>query len=333
LLALEQELKDNPYNFEFFQAVRLLHRLMAHRKPVGGFASPHQEAVRFAANSSLAFPASQIQQMHWPDGASPLMVVNFMGLTGPSGVLPRPYSELVIERLAAKPKDTALESFINIFNHRMISLFYGAWERYRFPVRYESENWNGDFSRRWAALIGLGTPGLAERQHVVDSALLFYAGIFGLHTRSATALQHVLADYFDIPVVIEQFVGAWSPIDASSQCLFQDDGGYSEQLGSAIVGDEVWDQGARARICLGPLSREQYRRFLPEGSAHSVIRAITQFFRGNEIEFELQLILHREHVPGCELTGLESPQLGWDTWMKSTSAFDRDPGDTVFLLN
>src|SRR5262245_40930439 len=85
LAALRKELKDSPYNFEFFQAVLILHRLLPDREPVGGFASPQKELVRFGANSSLAFPASQIQEMKWPESGPPLMVVNFMGLTGPSG--------------------------------------------------------------------------------------------------------------------------------------------------------------------------------------------------------------------------------------------------------
>src|SRR5215470_4139112 len=86
LHAVEPELKKRPYSFEFFQAVRLLHQLMPEREPVGTFAAPDREVVRFAANADLAFPASQIQALLWPKEERPLMVVNFMGLTGPSGV-------------------------------------------------------------------------------------------------------------------------------------------------------------------------------------------------------------------------------------------------------
>ena len=40
----------------FFQAVRLLERLLPDRAPVGGDAPPSREVVRFLTKLSLAFP-------------------------------------------------------------------------------------------------------------------------------------------------------------------------------------------------------------------------------------------------------------------------------------
>ena len=87
-LSFEQILRDDPCSFEFFQAVTLLHRLREDRQPVGRFSNPEDEAVHFRVNNQLGFPASQIQQIEWPEGKPRQMMVNFMGLTGPLGVLP-----------------------------------------------------------------------------------------------------------------------------------------------------------------------------------------------------------------------------------------------------
>ena len=165
-----------------------------------------------------------------------------------------------------------------------------------------------------------------------DESLLFYRGLFALHARSATALQQVLTDYFDVPVEVEQFVGAWYPL-VPNQCQL-DNLEVSEQLGiGAVVGDEIWDQGAGVRVRLGPLDLQQYLDFLPEGTAYAPLRAITRFFSGEEIDFEVQLILKREEVPVCELDEVVAvvPQLGWLSWVKS-APMTRDPEDTILRI-
>ena len=131
--VLERRLWAEPFCFEFFQAVRLLERFSDGRAVVGRFSNPGEEVVRFASHASLPFPASEIQALERREGKPPLMTVNFMGLTGPQGVLPLYYTELIVQRI--RNRDTAMRDFFDLlFNHRMISLFYQAWEKYRFMV-------------------------------------------------------------------------------------------------------------------------------------------------------------------------------------------------------
>src|SRR5258708_2254120 len=240
------------------------------RRVVGRFSNPSDEVVRFGSYHSVAFPASAIQELERPVTGPARMRVNFMGLTGPSGVLPLVYSELVIGRLRAR--DRTLRDFYDVFNHRMISLFYQAWEKYRFVIPYERGE-RDRFSHHVLALLGLGTPGLQDRQEVSDDSLLFYSGLLSGHARSAAGLQQLLADYFRVPVEIEQFVGAWYPVEADSQCSLGEGTSYSERLGfGAVVGDEIWDQQSRVRIRLGPLALERYREFLPGGEAYRHVK-------------------------------------------------------------
>jgi len=321
-------LDSEPYRFDFFQAVRLLARMYPNRAIAGRFNNPAEEVVRFGAHPMTAFPASQIQSLD--RGQVPaLMRVNFMGLTGPLGILPLPYTSLVQERL--RERDSSMRDFFDIFNHRIISLFCLAFEKYRFSIPYERGE-RDRFSHHVLALIGLGTPGLQDRQDVPDDSLLFYSGLLSLHPRSAAALRHLLMDYFNVPVEIEQFVGVWRPVETDSQCSFSDENSYSERLGfGAMVGDEIWDQQSRVRICLGPLTLHQYADFLPGGEAYRRIRALTSFYAGGEYDMELQLILKREEVPPCELSAGQGPQLGWTSWVKSAE-FERDPGETILEL-
>jgi len=331
LAEVEREMRARPGLFEFFQAVRLLHRMYPERGQVGLFVAPQREAVRFGAHHSLTFPATQIFSLDL-DSDPPVMRVNFMGLTGPVSVLPYAYSEFVMERIRAK--DHTLGAFLDLFNHRMLSLFYQAWEKYRFEVAYERDG-KDRMSRYLMTLIGMGTPGLQGRLAVRDEALLYYSGLLSLQPRSATALRNILEDYFEAPVEVEQFVGSWQTLDPAERCVFEGADSTAEQLSvGAVVGDAIWDRESRVRIKLGPLSQEQYLSFLPCGGAWEPLRALTKFFCGPSLEVEVQLILKQPEVPRCEI-GNESeagPRLGWLTWMKSGTEFDRSPGDTFLLL-
>jgi type VI secretion system protein ImpH len=324
-------LDREPYLFEFFQAIRLMARMEPQRKVVGGFHNPAAEVVRFGANPDVSFPASAIQSLELREGKPSLMRVNFMGLQGPLGVLPRSYCELVNERIRAR--DTTLRDFFDLFNHRIISLFYQAWEKFHFQIPYERGE-RDRFSHYVLALLGLDTPGLENRQDVADESLLFYGGLLSMHSRSATGLRQVLGDYFSVPVEIEQFVGAWNPVELESQCSLGENGGYSEQLGlGAVVGNEIWDQQSRVRIQLGPLTLEQYVDFLPGHEGHRQLRSLTRFYTGGEYDVEVQLILRRQEVPACELKPQDGDgqQLGWTSWMKSAE-FTHDAGETVLEL-
>lgn len=334
LALIEKSLRAQPWSYDFFQAVRLLGMLQRDREPVGEFAHPSREITRFGVHQSLAFPASQIQSLEWQDRDAPLLRVNFMGLTGPLGVLPLPYTELILERLRAR--DTTLLAFLDLFHHRILSLFYRAWERSRITVTYEQSVTHRQrasaFSSLLFSLAAVGTPGLRNRSAVPDETSVYYGGLFSLATRPAAALEAIIADYFDVEVELEQNIGVWRPLGDHDLCMLDEGDPDSYRLGfGAVTGEEIWDRQSRARIRIGPLSADRFQDFLPTGSAFQPLQALVRSFQGESTEFELQILLNRGDVPRCELGG--DAQLGWFTWLKSKPDLGRDPGDTVLLLN
>src|SRR5947199_303842 len=128
-----------------------------------------------------------------------------------------------------KGRPVGLDDFLDIFNHRFISLFYRAWEKYRFPIAYER---GGDdaFSRHLYSLIGMGTAGLQKQLGISDEILLYYAGLLSQRPRAAIALEGLLQDYFGVPVEVEQFTGEWFLMNVDAlTCLGA--GGQNNQLG------------------------------------------------------------------------------------------------------
>jgi len=330
-----QALFTKPCEIGFFQAVRVLRRLLPGRKPVGRFSPPASETARFAAHPSFAFPASEIQELTLPpdDNSPATMKVNFMGLSSPQGVLPTPYTELIIER--AQKKDNALRDFLDLFNHRLISFFYRAWEKHHFFVSYELGE-PDSVSPVMMSLLGLGTQGLAERQLVPDQALIFYSGLLTQKPRSSQNLKQLLTDYFHVKVEIEQFVGTWVPLRKIDQTILDDSESPMQRLGlGAIVGDEVWDQQSTVRVKLGPLTRQQYLDFLPreDAQAYRHLQSLLKFWANDELDFEVQLILQSAHTPPFNFDDDKSGELllGWTTWINNRP-MERDPGEATLCI-
>ncbi len=331
LPSLAELLFDEAYRFEFFQAVRLLERIYPDLKPVGEDNEPKREIVKFRTQISLQFPPSQIYQLtkddNGDDQARAQMVVAFMGLTGPLGILPYHYTELLMQRRHAR--DHTLWEFLDIFNHRLLSLFYRAWEKHHFPVAYER---NGDdvFTQYLFNTVGFGTSGLQRRLSLADENLVFYGGLIAQKPHSCVAITAILADYFGVGVNIEQFKGQWLKLDEENLWYL---GKANNNVGvNTIAGKRVWDNQSKFRIRLGPLSLKEFTNLLPVSSVFKSITEFTRLLVGMEFDFDLQLILKAEEVPGCILSShaKHRPMLGWTTWLK-TRPFTQD--DSQVVLN
>lgn len=331
LAPLLSVLRRSPKAFDFFQAVRALERLHPQLESVGRFAHPANEVVTFTVNPSIAFPPAEIHALDLPDQGRATMCVNFMGLVGPQGVMPHAYSLLIAERLRAR--DSAPAAFLDLFHHRILSLFYRAWQKNRATVCFEKQE-DDRLSEHLLDLVGLGTEAEGHGLTPLNRTLLFSAGLLASQTRSTLALEQLLEDVFSVDVEIEQFVGGWYALAEGDQCALGEERGASTQLGLGVVaGDEVWDQQTRVRIRLGPLTAGQYATFLPTGSAHALLRWLVRFFSRDAFDFELRLVMQREHVAGCVLGDereMRQP-LGWSTWIR-TSPFERDPDETILEL-
>lgn len=357
-LSPAQRLFSDGPAFDFFQAVRLLERLTPDRRPVGRDFAPSNEVVRFRAHLSLAFPPSSIHEIQAPveDRPHTRMIQTFMGLTGPSGVLPRHYTQILLDlgRDVRGPERRSLGDWFALFDHRWVSLFYRAWEKYRFYVAYErgeAEAAEPDtFTSCLFSLVGLGLRSVRHRQFIAmrppdeesppevlaripDLALLHYAGFLAQRPRNAVNLRAMLEDYFEVPVEVCQFQGEWLPLERPDlTCL-----GIHGTLGiDSIAGDRVWSIQSKIRIRVGPVCRGRFERFLPDRAASAerkslfLVSQLVRLYLGPELDFDVQMVLKAEEVPDCQLSdGGFGPRLGWNTWLQTLPRSD-DASDAVF---
>ena len=329
---LNQKLFDEPFRFEFFQAVRLLEKIFPERLAVGREPVPTKEVARFRSRATINFPASQIHEIiesvdEFNDEKKVEIFINFMGMIGALGVLPTHYTELVIER--NRYRDTTLHAFLDIFTHRAVSLFFRAWEKYRFPVQYERGS--DDFTNYLFDFTGLGTGGLRGKLFIDDESLLPYAGLIAQKPHSAMMLGQILSDYFGVPAKIKQFTGQWFALDAESITRL---GEANSRLGvDTVVGTKVWDDQSKFRVVFGALNFKEFQGFLPNGTAYKPMKAMIRFVVGEEFDFDAQLKLKAKEVPSTILTtrAKRRPMLGWTSFLK-TKPFETDDEQLILQM-
>ncbi len=326
--SLKERLFKEFYRFSFFKAVHLLELLFPEKKQLGQTLAPEEEPVRFSVKPGLSFPPSDISNLTQEDEKRPAnMEVAFMGLIGPSGVLPYWYNELALERL--RQKDLGFTAFLDVFHHRLISLFYLAWGKYRFPEKY-LPGAKDRLSHQLLSLIGLGTPELDGKIGLPSESLIFHSGFLSRIVPSATAVEHTVEYFSGTRAQVEQFIDRTLSISPEDQTQL---GVANGQLGvDALCGSWAWENQTKFRIHLGPMGYGHFLRLLPTGDLLRPIFSLVRYMVGIEYEFEIRLFLTREEVPPCVL-GMESPaspRLGWSTWLKTPGIHHREDPHVTF---
>ncbi|MDI6791673.1 MAG: type VI secretion system baseplate subunit TssG [bacterium] len=330
---LIRTLLEKAHSFSFFQAVQLLERyclrnqVSARRAARVGYQGPADaEAVRFRPVASLSFPFSDIAAVEKIDPGNDhpprfRITTTFLGLYGTVSPLPSFYTEDILWK---DLDDTCVRDFLDIFHHRLLSLFYRCWSKYRYHIQFGPEG-RDEFSRRMFSLVGLSVEGLAGEAGLPAIRLLNYAGLLTQHPRSAIGLQTILAGYFgELPVRIEQCVSRWMRIrEQDRNALGQKNCQMKVNL---TLGRRVFDRNGKFRICVGPIGWAAFLRFLPEGEDMLTLRKLTQFYLIDKLDFDVKLILKAEEVPLPCLSSLKpATRLGWTSWLASKRLKDDAP--------
>ena len=210
--------------------------------------------------------------------------------------------------------DHTLSRFLDIFNHRMISLFYRAWACNRPTVSHDRSD-DDRFSAYIGSLVGIGWESLLNRDAVPDAAKLHYCGHLSCQTRHAEGLRGILEDYFGIQTCIQQFVGQWITLPEIYRCRLGRSAENTAIGVNAVVGSQVWDCQQKFRIVMGPMGLADYERLLPGGESFTVLNDWVRNYVGDTLNWELRLILKAEEVPRVCLG--KSGRLGWTGWLKS----------------
>ena len=358
---LGEEIESEGQRFRFFQAVRLLALSSGDEQSK----APIPASLRFSSPLTLGFQASEIAGVAVRHGKVPAgksaeavsgtdigptnppavapaqtedsetldLSVTFMGLTGPSGVLPTPYTELFIDR-RYQFRDRTGHAFLDQFTHRAVSLFYLAWRKHRFYLPYEAGNPDG-FSRNLLDLVGVGLRHLQQRlaasgKGIPDRFLIHYAGLLTQKPIPAVNIAALVRGFFAVDARVESFVGQWMNLPPHEQSALD---GRPCLLGqNTFVGERLWDRQNKIRLKLGPLKHAQFAEFLPGQPGLLALRELVQFCVGLTLDCDVTLILECGEIPAPVLGAApDAPRLGYSVWLNSKPA-QEDASDASFAL-
>jgi type VI secretion system protein ImpH len=306
------QLAAEPYSFSFYSALRRLHALDLSMN-LGKSLRPRDDRVRIAQQPDLRFAPSTVREFIQPKGDDPArLTVNFLGLLGPNGPLPLHLTEYALDRLRAQ--DPTLVAFLNVFHHRMFSLFYRAWAVHQKNVDLDRVQ-GRRFTQYIGSFFGLGTSAVQNRDDVDDAAKLFFSGRLACQTKNPEGLAAILNEYFGVPAKVEPFTGQWVAVPETDACRLGESPSTGLMGSTIIVGSKVWQVQTKFRLRFGPLKYADLLRLLPNQGGFRRLKTWVRNYCGDELFWDVQYVLLANEVPSTQLGN--GGFLGWTTWVNT----------------
>lgn len=356
---LRQEVLEHATRFEFFEAARILRLIEGNesenQQPVDGPDSPESSSadvnadgpmkVRFRSSATKNFPAGEIQKLESLPPQVDLFT-NVIGLFGPTGVLPHHDKDLVSGGQAS----FLLRDFLDIFNTRIIDLFFDAWKANRQDILLEM------FQRKIAeredactmmllSVCGVGLPQTRDQHLFPDEVFAASAGLLSRNVRSASAIHRCIANQFNVPVQVREFIGerVYLPRKIQTRLSTPTQEGYNVLGKTAIVGESMMVHRQRFEVQLGPLSRDEFQSLCPyqtRSSENQIVKDNIAFRRlvdliksiqGRPLDFDIRFHVRPEGVSQARLMSFQeqpsdaaiglgasnATRLGFDSWLTS----------------
>jgi type VI secretion system protein ImpH len=337
-LSLESQARENAACTEnFFRKVRRIDALNPRHPRTGFSILPREEKIRFRQIPHLHFAPSTIGKSDSridedTNRTFEEVMVYFMGMLGPNGPLPTTFSDVVIAKAKGVPHpdmeevrgsgsvfraDAGPAAFIDLFNHRFVSLFYRAAVSSNKAVDFDRPA-ESRFHAFIGSFIGLGMPATQHRLDVPDTAALYFSGHYACPTRHAEGLCDIVADFTGTRVRIEENVGHWVTVPAENHTRL----GTNRQAGNlgqgTMLGARCWDRTMKFKLVLGPLTWAEFQDYPPAGSLIKALKSMILLYCGREFVAEVNPVLRKEEVPDCVLG--RGSRLGFSSWLKSAPA-------------
>ncbi len=315
---LKEELRpflERGSKFGFYQLLYLLERVHAGSTPIGVSGPAATEKIRLRPAANLAFPAGDVEGVETvgtaETGEKTRITTTFLGLYGVSSPLFSYFIEQ-ISQAEYQGQKQPVRDILDVLHHRLLSLLYRTWTKYRLYVGYRTKGQDA-FTRRMLCAAGIDGFG-AHSPPIHKFLFLRYAPMLAWRARTAHGLNIALQELFgNMGVKIDQFIGAWTLIEKPYRNKL---GQANASLGQSMtIGRYVFDASSRYKIVLGPLGYDDYLAFLPGGHKRPLLRGVCAVFTRGMYDVLLELHVKPDAAPRFQLGSPKASTLKRTAWL------------------
>ncbi|MGK3144618.1 type VI secretion system baseplate subunit TssG [Pantoea sp. C2G6] len=283
---LSPRLEADLNRINFYRFCQLLEKQQPHKPLLGSTSHPADDPVRFAPHPGMGFPASELKTVEYDEedeGKPPVIRATFMGLYGVDSPLPTAYLDDITQR---REGHEALQGFLDIFSHRILTQFYRIWRKYSYPATFEPGG-SDSISQSLLGLVGLGIPGTARHIATPVSRFLSLLGVLqqpGKTQEGMQALVTLLAP--DTRVRVSPY--CLRPVGIAEPLGFYDDRDFL--LDSNIpLGDEAMDASSQLLIALTTDNEQEAEGWKPDGLLYQDFLVMLRVYLGWRFKAKITL--------------------------------------------
>ncbi|MFV0575031.1 MAG: type VI secretion system baseplate subunit TssG [Vibrio sp.] len=283
---LTPRLEADIHQINFYRFCQLLEKRQSGKPLIGSTNRPSDDPVRFCPHPGMGFPASEIKAVEYdedePDKA-PLVRTTFMGLYGVDSPLP---TALIDDIALRREGHEALQGFLDIFNHRILTQFYRIWRKYSYPASFE-QGGTDEISQSLLGLVGLGIPGTAQHIATPVSRFLALLGVLRQPAKTQEGIQaivNLLAP--NTGVTVQPYCPR--PIPINKPLELHEGGGFC--LGDhSILGNEATDISSQLLIELRTEDEKEAQEWKPDGLLYQDFLTMLRVYLGWRFKAKITL--------------------------------------------
>ncbi|MDR3160109.1 MAG: type VI secretion system baseplate subunit TssG [Spirochaetaceae bacterium] len=319
-------LKNGTRAPDFWAFIRSLENANPGLPRLGKAKRPADENVRFGQIPYLHFTATEIAEIiegGRQAGVDATVLVYFFGLLGIQGPMPLEFTSYVFRR-SRSHYDNTWRRFLDIINHRFLTLFYRAYSSYQQCMNFDRPE-DDQISRIIKALSGIPpvknikTGTFAERGEAIALSCARY---FSFQLRNRSGLLDMLRSIFTYPIEVDELVAARYDIPPSRWAVLGRP--QTSTLGrNCQIGRFMLSITGNFEIRIGPISFDQYNGFMMGHSGFDLLTEAVNLYLDRPVAYSILFIINSFTIPIAQLGfdleegTYEAARLGYTCWIGS----------------